>query len=47
MYSQYDFIRFLINTLIFIRENWWKAIILGIIFIVGIIKIFEWIIGLV
>jgi len=46
MYSQYDFIGFLINTLSVIRGNWWKVVILGITFIAGIIKIFEWIIEL-
>ena len=43
MYSQYDFIEFLTNISFFLHENWWKIIIFGIIFVAGIIKIFEWI----
>ena len=43
MYSQYDLIEILTNISFFIHENWWKVIILGFIFIAGIIKIFEWV----
>lgn len=43
VYSQYDFIKFLTNISFFLHNNWWKIIIFGIIFIAGIIKIFEWI----
>ena len=43
MYSNYDLIGFLINIFSFLHKNWWKIIIFGIIFIAGIIKIFEWI----
>ena len=43
MYSKYDFIESLLGIAFFIHENWWKIIIFGILFIAGIIKIFEWI----
>jgi len=43
MYSHYDFIEFLLSVAFFILENWWKIIILGIVFVAGIIKILEWI----
>ena len=43
MYSQYDLIEYLTNISMYIVDNWWKIIIFGIIFVAGIIKIFEWI----
>ena len=43
MYSKYDFVEFLLGIVFFITDNWWKIIIFGIIFVAGIIKIFEWI----
>ena len=46
MYSNYDFIEFLLNIAIFIKEHILKIIIFGIIFIAGIIKIIEWIVKL-
>ena len=43
MYNQYDLIEYLTNISMYIVDNWWKVIIFGIIFVAGIIKIFEWI----
>ena len=43
MYSKYDFIEFLLNIAFYLHKNWWKIIISGIIFVAGIVKIFEWI----
>ena len=43
MYSNYNFIEWLLGIAFYIHENWWKIIILGFIFVAGIIKIFEWI----
>ena len=47
MYSQYELIEILTNISLFIHENWWKVLILGFIFIAGIIQIIKWIIELV
>ena len=41
MYSKYDFIEWLLGIGFFLYDNWWKIIIFGIIFVAGIIKIFE------
>jgi len=46
MYSNYDFIEFLLNITIFVKEHILKIILFGIIFIAGIIKIVELIIRL-
>ena len=43
MYSNYDFIEWLLNIAFYLYDNWWKIIIFGIIFVAGIIKILEWI----
>jgi len=43
MYSRYDFIGWLLNIAFYLHESWWKIIIFGIIFVAGIIKIFEWV----
>ena len=43
MYSKYDFIEWLLGIGFYLYDNWWKIIIFGIIFVAGIIKIFEWI----
>ena len=41
--SQYELIEILTNFSMYVVHNWWKIIIFGIIFVAGIIKIFEWI----